>query len=387
MPGPTITTVRRVVVATDRSTTADDAVHRAARMAAPWDAELILAQVLPVATEAAAVDDRLEPAHVALRAFARELAGARGRARVVVDDDPAAAILGVVEQERADVVVVGNLGMHGRRHFLLGNIPNRISHNARCTVIIVNTGAGDGASGAAVARTFSGTATDAVVDSHLLTRAWQIGRVLTRAGLRELLERPAADDPATERLRAQRLRVALEELGPTFAKIGQILSTRPDLLPPAYIEELATLQEHVTPLTEAEAVAAMERELGVPWEDVFASIEPTPLATWHDRPGAPCHARDRRAGGGESPAADRRARHPAGPGTAAAAGREAWRSAAPAARVRYPDDRRRPGALAAAGARLPQRGEQPAPHAGDPRRSHGWTYLTSTKRIPPRACW
>ncbi len=279
MPGPTITTVRRVVVATDRSTTADDAVHWAARMAAPWDAELILAQVLPVATEAAAVDDRLEPAHVALRAFARELAGARGRARVVVDDDPAAAILGVVEQERADVVVVGNLGMHGRRHFLLGNIPNRISHNARCTVIIVNTGAGDGASGAAVARTFSGTATDAVVDSHLLTRAWQIGRVLTRAGLRELLERPAADDPATERLRAQRLRVALEELGPTFAKIGQILSTRPDLLPPAYIEELATLQEHVTPLTEAEAVAAMERELGVPWEDVFASIEPTPLAT------------------------------------------------------------------------------------------------------------
>ena len=60
--------------------------------------------------------------------------------------------------------------------------------------------------------------------------------------------------------------------------MGQVLSTRPDLLPPALIEELATLQEKVTPLTEQEVVAAMERELGVPWEDVFASIEPEPIA-------------------------------------------------------------------------------------------------------------
>ena len=80
------------------------------------------------------------------------------------------------------------------------------------------------------------------------------------------------------RERAKRIRDALQELGPTFAKMGQVLSTRPDLLPQAIIEELATLQEKVTPLTEQEVVAAMERELGVPWEDVFASIEPTPIA-------------------------------------------------------------------------------------------------------------
>src|SRR5262249_14383204 len=70
----------------------------------------------------------------------------------------------------------------------------------------------------------------------------------------------------------------LEELGPTFAKLGQILSTRPDLLPPEFIVELSSLQDDVAPLTEAEVVQVMEEELGVPWEDIFESIEPEPLA-------------------------------------------------------------------------------------------------------------
>jgi predicted unusual protein kinase regulating ubiquinone biosynthesis (AarF/ABC1/UbiB family) len=56
------------------------------------------------------------------------------------------------------------------------------------------------------------------------------------------------------------------------------LSTRPDLLPAEYIEELATLQDHVAPLTEEEVVQVMEQELGVPWEDVFGSIDPKSLA-------------------------------------------------------------------------------------------------------------
>jgi ubiquinone biosynthesis protein len=79
--------------------------------------------------------------------------------------------------------------------------------------------------------------------------------------------------------RARRFRSALEELGPTFAKLGHILSTRPDLLPAAVVAELADLQDHVAPLTEAEVVAVMEAELKVPWGDVFASIEPDPLAS------------------------------------------------------------------------------------------------------------
>src|SRR5207247_9335560 len=78
--------------------------------------------------------------------------------------------------------------------------------------------------------------------------------------------------------RATSLRAALEELGPTLAKLGQILSTRPDLLPPEFIDELSKLQDDVPPMTEEEVVTVMEGELGVPWEDVFEHIDPEPLA-------------------------------------------------------------------------------------------------------------
>jgi predicted unusual protein kinase regulating ubiquinone biosynthesis (AarF/ABC1/UbiB family) len=111
------------------------------------------------------------------------------------------------------------------------------------------------------------------VEGSLIGRAAHITRVLAKYGLKE---RGAADLPLRER--AHNLRSALEELGPTFAKLGQILSTRPDLLPPEVIDELSTLQDQVPPLTEAEVVAVMEEELGVPWEDVFESIDPQPLA-------------------------------------------------------------------------------------------------------------
>ena len=104
-------------------------------------------------------------------------------------------------------------------------------------------------------------------DEKLLGRAAEIGRVVAKYGLRE---RGAADVPMRER--ARNLRQALEELGPTFAKLGQILSTRPDLIPTEFIDELATLQDKVTPMTEADVVSVMEEELGVPWEDVFESI-------------------------------------------------------------------------------------------------------------------
>ena len=110
-------------------------------------------------------------------------------------------------------------------------------------------------------------------EGPLLGRAAEIGRVLAKHGLQDRASRDS-----DSRTRAKRLRTALEELGPTFAKLGQILSTRPDLLPSEVIEELETLQDKVPPLTEAEVVAVMEEELGVPWEDVFDNIEPTPLA-------------------------------------------------------------------------------------------------------------
>src|SRR5262245_2030603 len=97
------------------------------------------------------------------------------------------------------------------------------------------------------------------VDERLLARAAEIGRVLAGAA--------RGRDGDSLQDRSRRLAEALERLGPTFAKLGQILSTRPDLLPPEVIDELARLQQNVTPLTEAEVVGVMEQELGVPWED------------------------------------------------------------------------------------------------------------------------
>jgi ubiquinone biosynthesis protein len=105
---------------------------------------------------------------------------------------------------------------------------------------------------------------------HLTARTARIAAVVAKHGLRDRLEHGEG--------RPARLRTALEELGPTFAKLGQMLSTRPDLIPPEVAEELASLQDRVPPLTESEVVQVMEEELGVPWEDVFESIEPEPLA-------------------------------------------------------------------------------------------------------------
>lgn len=113
------------------------------------------------------------------------------------------------------------------------------------------------------------------VEGQLLGRAARIGRVLAKYGLRDYTSRDQTD---SARVRAKHLRAALEELGPTFAKLGQILSTRPDLLPPEFVDELSHLQDKVPPLSEAEVVSVMEEELKVPWEDVFESIDPAPLA-------------------------------------------------------------------------------------------------------------
>lgn len=76
-----------------------------------------------------------------------------------------------------------------------------------------------------------------------------------------------------------RLRLVLEELGPTFIKFGQILSTRPDLVPPAYLHELVKLQDTVPPVGFDAVRARVEAELGAPIETVFACFDPVPLAS------------------------------------------------------------------------------------------------------------
>ncbi len=124
--------MERVLVATDRSATAEHAVEWAADFADRYEAELLVLQI---------VAEGVEPNEVrpSLAERAAELAGARGRAVVVVGDDPSRAIIDAAERERADVVVVGNRGMSGRKEFLLGNVPNRVSHGVSTTCVIVNT--------------------------------------------------------------------------------------------------------------------------------------------------------------------------------------------------------------------------------------------------------
>ncbi len=77
---------------------------------------------------------------------------------------------------------------------------------------------------------------------------------------------------------AQRVRLVLEELGPTFIKVGQIMSTRPDLLPPDYISELEKLQDRVSAFEFDAVKQQIERELGQPLKELFAEFNPKPLA-------------------------------------------------------------------------------------------------------------
>jgi ubiquinone biosynthesis protein len=97
--------------------------------------------------------------------------------------------------------------------------------------------------------------------------------------LRRILRFPARKDlPTPPEDLAKHFRLALEELGPTFIKLGQIISTRPDLLPPAYIAELSKLQDAVPPTSWEMIRDVLIRELGHEPEQVFLSIDPQPMA-------------------------------------------------------------------------------------------------------------
>jgi ubiquinone biosynthesis protein len=128
---------------------------------------------------------------------------------------------------------------------------------------------------------------------RVIARLLQIQRVLVRHGLDEIilathLFRPLRFafylSPATwfERsrggTRGERVRLALEELGPIFVKFGQALSTRRDLLPPDVADELAKLQDRVPPFPGTEARVIAERAYGKPIGEVFAEFDETPLA-------------------------------------------------------------------------------------------------------------
>jgi ubiquinone biosynthesis protein len=120
-----------------------------------------------------------------------------------------------------------------------------------------------------------------------LARLREIAQVAARHGFGYLFDRgepeivePAPDEvPPSAGGRGARLRSMLEELGPTFVKFGQLLSTRPDVVPPDIVSELRGLQDDVRPMPFDQARAVIESELGLTLEQAFVTFEERPMAS------------------------------------------------------------------------------------------------------------
>jgi nucleotide-binding universal stress UspA family protein len=147
-------TYRRVVVGTDGSETAAVAVQQAADMAAAFDAELLIVTAfeskpsgtgrgenVPEDLQWQITDSGVAEGHALA---ASQLAVERGISAKKIHSisergEPADALITVAEERGGDLIVVGSRGMSSPSRFLLGNVPNKVSHHAPCDVIIVHT--------------------------------------------------------------------------------------------------------------------------------------------------------------------------------------------------------------------------------------------------------
>ena len=144
----------RIVVGTDGSDTAGEAVRQATELAKLSSARLdIVSAFEPIPQQRIQSEAGAAPGDVQYEISPREdvnliLDNASGVAKKegveeiqthAREGDPADAILDVAEEIKADLIVVGNKGMTGARRFLLGSVPNKVSHHAPCSVIIVRT--------------------------------------------------------------------------------------------------------------------------------------------------------------------------------------------------------------------------------------------------------
>lgn len=112
----------------------------------------------------------------------------------------------------------------------------------------------------------------------VLGRTLQIVLSLGSFGVNILIDQKKGQIDQNKRKRAIEFRTRLTNLGPTFVKVGQGLSTRPDLCPPEYLEELSELQDALPTFADADAFSCIERELGIPLESIFSAITVTPFA-------------------------------------------------------------------------------------------------------------
>src|SRR6058998_3786080 len=109
-------------------------------------------------------------------------------------------------------------------------------------------------------------------------RLSEIGRVATRHGFGYLIDRRRSNDDTQLADRGRRLREMLDELGPTFVKFGQLLSTRPDVMPPDIIAELRPLQDDVRPFPFAQVENVIQEDLGLSVDKLFTEFDPRPIA-------------------------------------------------------------------------------------------------------------
>jgi nucleotide-binding universal stress UspA family protein len=144
---------RSIVVGTDGSDTATQAVRQAAELARSVGAKLELVTAYEPVSETRLREERREaPEDMQWAINPREdvdatLDSAAGIAREMGIEvevysrqgDPADAILDVAEEQDADLIIVGNKGMTGAKRFLLGSVPNKVSHHAPCSVMIIRT--------------------------------------------------------------------------------------------------------------------------------------------------------------------------------------------------------------------------------------------------------
>ena len=145
--------IQKIVVGTDGSDTAAQAVIQAGELAEKLGASLVIVSAFdPVSTARLEKERADAPADVEwtineredVDAMLSQISAPMEERNIDVkiaarQGNPAEAILDVAEEEGADLIVVGNKGMAGARRFLLGSVPNKISHHAPCSVLIVRT--------------------------------------------------------------------------------------------------------------------------------------------------------------------------------------------------------------------------------------------------------
>ena len=145
--------IRSIVVGTDGSDTAAKAVREAAELAKQIGATLDLVSAYePVSNQRLREEKRPVPddmqwmvnpradGDTTLREAAEKVSDLGIEVNVFArEGDPADAILDVAEERQADLIVVGNKGMTGAKRFLLGSVPNKVSHHAPCSVLIIRT--------------------------------------------------------------------------------------------------------------------------------------------------------------------------------------------------------------------------------------------------------